>query len=286
MIGIDDFDIEHTIHSGQPLMFYSDFERDRGISTVTYPTEKGVIRATFKASKNSRIFVDHDYFGEYTQGSAQREVISRFGLDHDMTKIYKTIDTDKFMHSAISQLRGMRVTSNPAWETTLSFLISQFNNIKRIRLIMKRLIDTFGEEIEVEGRIMKRFPSHHSIAKASIDQLMKCNSGFRAKYIKSVANAWDEFDHGKLYAMDYESAKELLMELDGVGDKVADCILLMGYEKFEAFPIDVWIKRLVEREYIKKKVSVSYMHMFAHKRWGDYAGYANQYIFEFGRKKN
>ncbi len=284
MIHIDDFDIEHTVHSGQPLNFYSDFESKNGESKIIYPTERGVMLVMCK-SKGRRSVISYDYFGDYTQASAQREVIRRFGLSHDMPAIYSAIDTDKFMHSAISKLHGMRVTANPAWETTLSFLVSQFNNIKRIRLIMKRLIDRFGDEIAVDGRIMKKFPSHHKIANASIDELMKCNTGFRAKYIKSVAKAWEEFDHSRLYEMDYDKAKELLMELDGVGDKVADCILLMGYEKLEAFPIDVWIKRLVEREYLRKEVNISYMHMFAQRKWGSYAGYANQYIFDFGRTK-
>lgn len=285
MIKVDDFNIERTVHSGQPLNFYSDFESNGSVAKVTYPTEKGIMRVTFRTARSRGMLVQHDYFGEYTKVSAEREVIRRFGLDEDMPKMYSAIDTDRFMHNAVGELHGMRVTSNPAWEATLSFIVSQFNNIKRIRMTMKRLIDAFGDEIVVDGKVMKKFPSHSKIAKASIGQLMKCNTGFRAKYIKSVASAWDEFDHSRIYGMDYDKAKELLVALDGVGDKVADCILLMGYGKLEAFPIDVWIKRIVEKTYLKKSVSISYMHRFAEKKWGGYAGYANQYIFEFGRKK-
>ncbi len=283
MIKASNFNIKYTVESGCPLTFYSDFESRNGISRITYPTENGVMKVTCK--ENGKVSaIDYDYFGRYTKASAKREVVSRLGLGHDITRIYEKIDSDRFMHSAISELHGMRVTSNPAWETTLSFLVSQFNNMKRIRLIMKRMIASFGTEMIADGRKVKLFPSADRIARASIDQLRACNTGFRANYIKSVAQAWEDFDHTKLYGMDYDKAKELLVELDGVGDKVADCILLMGYGKMEAFPIDVWVKRVMERVYIKRKANISYIHRFASRRWGANAGYAQQYIYEYGRR--
>ncbi len=284
MIEAQDFCLRFTVESGQPLAFYSDFERaQNGASSITYPTEKGVIRIFCKERKGNAAEISYDYFGDYTKVSAQKEVMHRLSLNHDVKAIYSAIDTDPFMHSAITELRGMRVTSNPPWETTLSFLVSQFNNIKRIRMIMKRLIENFGEEIEVDGKTFKKFPTYSAIAAADMERLRACNSGFRAKYIKSVANAWKEFDHSRLYDMDYQSAKELLIEFDGVGDKVADCILLMGFGKYEAFPIDVWIKRTLEKVYLKRKRSISYIHRFADRKWDGYAGYANQYIYWFGR---
>jgi N-glycosylase/DNA lyase len=116
---------------------------------------------------------------------------------------------------------------------------------------------------------------------------MSHGAGFRAKYIRSVAQACSEsFDLDRLYRKGYEEAKEQLMELDGIGDKVADCILLFGYGKLAAFPIDVWIKRVVEHDYFRgRRKSVKEIHRFAEERWDGYAGYAQQYLYHSARNE-
>lgn len=277
MLTLKDFSLSHTIASGQPLTFYSSYSKISGIESLKYPTMTGEIEVKIR---NKRL--DYSFLGEYTDKSAANEVISRFGLKDDMQDVYKSINTDEFIASAIQEFNGMRITRNDPWEATVCFVISQFNNLKRIRGIMHKMIGKFGEDT---GKYTL-FPTPQSIASAEVSEIRACGTGFRDKYIKSVAEEFAfSFDKEKLYKMSYEKAKESLMELDGIGDKVADCILLFGYNKMEAFPIDTWVKRVIEHVYFKnRKKSIKQIHRFASRRWPVYyLGYAQQYIFQFGR---
>jgi N-glycosylase/DNA lyase len=277
-------DIKSSIESGQPLTFYSEYSNDGKIETLRYPTQKGIISISRNLSSTDSI--DFSFFGNYSESTARAEIIKRLALDHDVEGIYAAISTDKFMKAAVSGFYGMRVTSNETWEATLCFIISQFNNIKRIRGIIKKLVLRFGEPIIVNGKEERLFPSPEAISKASIDQLLACGTGFRAKYIKSAAKVFStDKRYSKLSEMDYDSAKELLLQIDGVGDKVADCVLLFGCNKLESFPIDLWIKRVVETVYMNGRIKpIKTIHAFAEKKWGVNAGYAQQYLFWHGRQ--
>ncbi|MDE1856045.1 MAG: DNA-3-methyladenine glycosylase 2, partial [Candidatus Micrarchaeota archaeon] len=212
----------------------------------------------------------------------KKEVIERFGLRDDMKRIYDRIGTDKFIAESIAKYPGMRITKNLPWETTVCFIVSQFNNVKRIRGIVGKLVENYGEVHEG----FNSFPTPQALAQVPIKEMMaKCGTGFRAKYIIGSAKmCLESLDLDSLQRKSYDSAKESLLELPGIGDKVADCILLMGYKKLNAFPIDTWIKRVVERVYFNgKKQSVRKIHDFADERWGNYAGYAQQYLFHHGR---
>jgi N-glycosylase/DNA lyase len=277
-----DFNLKYTIESGQPLAFYNEYSKINNIERLTYPTEKGIIKINVRKAKQG-LSISSSFIGDYTDKSSKKEVIKRFGLSDNMKKVYENIDSDAFMHSAISKYYGLRLTENDPWETTLSFVVSQFNNIKRIRLIMQRLINRFGQEIEYDGNTVKLFPTSDDIGSASINSIKDCNAGFRALYIKRIAEEWGSFNYKKLYKMDYTEAKESLMEFKGVGEKVADCILLMGYKKIEAFPVDVWIQKIMEKQYFKRTAKPKEIREFAKSQWKEYAGYAQQYIFWYGR---
>ncbi|MDE1824660.1 MAG: DNA-3-methyladenine glycosylase 2 family protein [Candidatus Micrarchaeota archaeon] len=280
-IRTDRFDIRHTFESGQPLTFHADYTKPGPSRNLSYATVRGRISV---ASKGNRL--SYDYIGDYSASSARNEVVRRFALADDMQAIYAGINTDPFMDSAIRSFNGMRITENDPWEATLCFIISQFNNIKRIRLITRKLIERFGETYGYDNKELKLFPSASAIADASLEDIKVCGTGFRAEYIKSAATACtNSLDLQSLYPMDYEPAKSALMELDGVGDKVADCILLFGYRKMEAFPIDTWIKRVMETVYFKgRKKTIKELHRFAERRWEpEMLGYAQQYLFHNAR---
>ncbi len=274
------FSMRLTYESGQPIAFHAEFKGGME-DTLEYVTEKGLIKVTHNTKTNE---IKYSYLGDYGKASARSEVMKRLGLSHNMDCIYNKIDTDEFMHKSISELKGLRMTMNPVWETTLSYVVSQFNNIKRIRLIMRRLIGKYGEEVECRGRRLRLFPTAEALEGSSIKELMECNVGFRAAYIKEVASEWQSFNYERLYKMDYAEAKEELMSMRGIGDKVADCILLMGYGKMEAFPIDTWIKRALEGIYLKKRASNKELHSFIEGKWPEYAGYAQQYIYWYSRQ--
>ncbi len=280
MINTSDFSLRHTIESGQPLTFYSNYSQSNGIESLKYVTMKGEISLSVKDDK-----ISYDYAGDYSENSARKEILERFSLKEDMGQIYKGIGTDKFMNKAIKDFHGMRITRNDPWETTMCFLISQFNNMKRIRLIVNNLINQFGET--KDG--YKLFPTPEAIAQTDLRTLRKCGTGFRDKYLLSVAQDFSSgFDKNRLYKMKYDDAKQKLMELDGIGDKVADCILLFGYNKLEAFPIDTWVKRGVEYVYFnKRKKTIKRIHEFVESRWPtQYLGYAQQYLYWQCRENN
>ncbi len=220
----------------------------------------------------------------------KKEVITRLRLNDDLKKIYAAIATDDFMERAIKKYDGMHVTLNDPWETTVCFIISQYNNVKRIRRITKSIVERFGQDIL--GRngyvVAKSFPKTADLAEVTIKEFMECGAGFRARYLKEAAEyCSSSMNLNKIGRLDYDSLKEELMEIKGVGDKVADCIALMGYGKLEAFPIDVWVKRTMERVYFKgNDMKIEDLRKFANERFGDYCGYAQQYIFHTSRINN
>ena len=275
------FDLRHTIESGQPLAFYSRYSEKGGVETVGYVTGKGHVEVSYAKRSGS---IRYAFSRAYDDGTAAEEVRCRLGLKYDIREVYSHINTDRFMSDAIERFRGMRITKSDPWEAALCFVISQFNNIKRIRRIVGSMINEFGEE--VDG--MRLFPGPEAVAAADVGAIRKCGTGFRDRYIKGIAEQFAySFNAEKLYGMDYNSAKDALLELDGVGDKVADCILLFGYGKMEAFPVDTWVRRVVEKVYFKGgKRSVDAIHEFADRSWAGYQGYAQQYIFWKGRESN
>lgn len=271
------FNLKHTFESAQPLTFYADF--DEIINSLTYPSDGHIINI-MHAKESDSLFVASNNI-DY----AIKEVRERFRLDDRMEYIYKQINTDRFMDSAIKNFWGLRLTSNDPWEATLVFIISQFNNVKRIRKTTKSIIEKYGEWISYGDNKIKDFPKPKEIAVASEKELIGCGAGFRAKYIKDAAEFCTyNINLENLKGKEYDEIKETLLEINGVGNKVADCIALMGFGKLEAFPIDRWVKRTMETVYFKgKETSIKKIAEFAAEHWGDYAGYAQQYIFWNGR---
>ncbi len=280
-IGVSLFDLKYTFESAQPLAFHADYNAQS--NTLTYASGAHIINvgAGGSVDRGTLLVVGKDI------GYAAREVARRFRLGDNMRSIYRQIATDSFVKASIEKYKGMRITLNDPWETTLCFIISQFNNVKRIRLITKNILRTFGPSIkdDRDNVVANSFPEPGSLANATIKELMACGTGFRAKYIKDAADyCANNLDLSSLRTKGYAELKEELMRISGVGDKVADCIALFGYGNTHAFPIDVWMQRAMERTYFNgKKTSARKIHEFAEERWGAYAGFAQQYIYHYAR---
>lgn len=278
---VNEFNLKHTFDSAQPLTFHADFDSSSG--TLTYLNKNQLINVGFEGNTQKGNIIVASQNIQF----AMNEVSNRFRVKDNMHTIYKNINTDKFMDEAIKSYRGMRLTLNDPWETTVVFIISQFNNVKRIRSITKNLIEKFGAEVtDGYGRKLgKAFPESWVLAKASEKEIMECGTGFRAKYIKQASEyCTHNLDLPNLAKKPYDEIKEELMEIDGIGEKVADCIALMGYGKLEAFPIDTWVQRTLSKVYFKgKNTNIKKLHEFAVERWGKYSGYAQQYLFWNGR---
>ncbi len=191
--------------------------------------------------------------------------------DDDLEKIYGKINTDKTMEDAIKKYRGLRITKSDPWETTVSFICSVNNNIKRIRKNVQSLM--------IDGNVMKP----REILNADIRY---ARLGFREKFLKKTSEAIvGGHSMDDIKNMKYGEALEHLTKLHGIGDKVANCVLLFGYGFLESFPIDTWIRRtMVENYFVGKKTNDKKIREFAQERWGKYAGYANQYLFCYARQ--
>lgn len=206
------------------------------------------------------------------QEFADKFISAYLNFDENYDAINSILAGDKTLKSAIEYAGGIRILRQEPWETLCSFIISQNNNIKRIAGIIDRLCENFGEDI---GGGAFSFPSAERLACLSVEDLAPLRSGFRAKYIIDAAKKVysGEVDFEEIEKADLDSARDMLMKISGVGPKVADCVLLFGFHKLDAFPKDVWIKRIMENYYPDG------LPEFAVK----YGGIAQQYLFHYIR---
>ncbi|MCM1364442.1 MAG: DNA-3-methyladenine glycosylase 2 family protein [Faecalibacterium sp.] len=192
-------------------------------------------------SENEIIFKDTD------KESFEKIWIPYFDLNRDYKSICKSFD-DAYLKTACSEYYGIRILKQDPWEAICSFIISQNNNIPRIKGIISRLCETFGEQINENDY---SFPSYETIAKLNEDDLSPLRAGFRNKYIIDAARklASGEVSIEEIEKMPIEQARQELMKIKGIGAKVAECSLLYGFGRVEAFPIDVWVKRIMKELY-------------------------------------
>ncbi|MCL4383433.1 MAG: hypothetical protein M1168_02005 [Candidatus Marsarchaeota archaeon] len=263
---VNDFNLKYSFESGQPLSFYADFLNNE----LAYTAKNHIVN--IKQENNKIILKSDDII------FAKKELISRFRLKDPMKTIYNEISTDSFMAESISRYKGLHITLNDPWETLVVFIISQNNNIRNIRNSVLKLIELFGTETEFKT---KNFPALNDLLNAKENDFKKCSVGFRAKYLKNAVDyCTNNLDLYKLKQKDYETIVQELLQVNGVGNKIADCVALMGYGKLEAFPIDIWIKRILEKIYFKgNKTDIKILKSFAMQKWEKYAGYAQQYLY-------
>ena len=210
------------------------------------------------------------------------------GLDRDMEHVYASISLDDRLAASIKRYKGMRILRQDPWECLVSFLLAQASNIPRITKNVEDICKTFGRAIEGSGRPEPveghAFPTPSELARASVDELWDLRLGYRARYIASAARAVDSgtVDLMALREDPYDAALETLTSLEGVGDKVANCVMLFSLDKLEAFPVDVWIERALQEWYLNgkgQKLTRPKMRLWARDYFGPYAGYANHYLF-------
>lgn len=208
-------------------------------------------------------------------------IVHYFGLDLDLAAILSSIDVDMQIHHAILAHRGLRVLRQDGWETLASFICASFNNIKRIQGMIERLCQAYGPPVALNGFRGFGFPRPEVIAGASERRLRSLGLGYRAPYLKATARlvADGKLPVEQLRQVDYEAVKRALLGCDGVGDKVADCVALFGFEKYEAFPVDVWIERVMRYYFRHRRVTRKRVHDYARRHFGPYAGYAQQYLY-------
>ncbi len=194
-----------------------------------------------------------------------------FDLDRDYVAICERLKEDELVSSTIDEYYGIRILNQEPWEALVSFVISQQNNIKRIKGIIKKLCDTYGDEV-FDG--WYSFPSAKKLSTLTVEDFEKLGTGYRAKYLKKLADdvASGTIDLNKIKNMNLEDAKKELLSIYGVGIKVANCALLFGFQFVECFPIDVWMKRVMQ-----------FYPNGLPKCFEGYEGIAQQYLFHWAR---
>ena len=224
------------------------------------------------------------------------EDISEINDYFDLKRNYKTIIqkleiVDDNLKNSISYGKGIRILNQDLWETIISFIISANNNIPRIKGIIERIAEKYGQKIEYDGKVYYSFPTAEELSKASVEDLRKLGLGFRdiRVYETTKRISSGEFDLKKLYNIPTNEVREKLLELSGVGPKVADCILLFSdLKRFDVFPIDVWVRRVMNELYIhnpdENKVSKKEIQRLADEKFGALQGLAQQYLFYWKRE--
>lgn len=200
------------------------------------------------------------------------------GLDCD----YAKINEDIFCHfqgdvikEAESVARGIRILCQPLWETLCSFIISQNNNIPRIKKIISTLSSECGNKIECfDSEIRYDFPTPEQLLSCGENGLRELKTGFRAKYLIDCAEKWQRGVFENFESMTYNDAKSALLSVKGIGEKVANCVLLFAGARYEAFPVDIWIKKVIDK-YYNGDLKLDTL--------GSYAGIAQQYLFYYER---
>lgn len=211
-----------------------------------------------------------------------------FALDEDYDQIRSMLDTDEFMHRALEYGMGIRILKQDLWEMLISFIISQNNNIPRIRKIVRTICDTYGSAIANNAQQFRTFPTIEQMERITCEDLLQLGLGYRAAYVEDAVKkiAWGEIDLNKLRRTNTCDARQTLMGIKGVGGKVADCIMLFGMSRYEVCPHDVWVKRIFTEKYGIEHIDEKKGYLLAEAKWGKYAGIAQQFLFYCERENS
>lgn len=214
-----------------------------------------------------------------------------FDLNVDYSQLKSKLAIDDTMKKAMDYGEGIRILNQDPFETIITFIVSANNRIPMIQRSINLISQTYGKKIEeINGEVYYDFPSPEELSKAKIEDLRAiCRVGFRDERIHRTANiiSSGEFNLQESLKLDRESLRTKLMELPGVGPKVADCILLFAYNFKDSFPVDVWIKRVMENLYFDgKETKKNNIGILGREIFGEYAGLAQQYLFFYGRENN
>jgi N-glycosylase/DNA lyase len=269
-IAAPDFDLAKTLDSGQ--VFHWEPEGDGYVGTIDE-------RAVYVEQRGQQLSVT---------GVSAREARRYFALDHPLGEICAAFPDDAAMCAARDYCRGLRIIRQPIWECLASFITSSMKQVTHIRQMSRALRERFGEPRMIRGRTLSTFPSSARLAPASEDELRACALGYRAKNLLLTAQraASGDADLESWRNLPDAELREQLCSLPGVGAKVANCVMLFGYERLRAFPIDVWIERVLKEKYFPRarKVTAARLRDFCDSYFGEHGGYAQQYLFHHARK--
>ena len=268
-IVVTDFDLAMTLDSGQ--VFHWERSDAGFVGTIGE-------RAVYVEQR-----------GDLLAGSCGNDLLRHyFALDHPLEEICASFPNDAAMNAARDFCRGLRIIRQPKWECLATFICSSMKQVAHIRQISHNLRERFGEAREIRRKVVYTFPAPDRIAASSEKELRKCALGYRAKNLLATARqiASGDFALEKLAQLADTDLRSRLCGLPGVGAKVANCVMLFAYERLRAFPIDVWIERVLREKYFPRarKLNAARLRAFTQEYFGNHGGYAQQYLFHHARK--
>lgn len=217
-----------------------------------------------------------------------REAEHYFALDHPLPNICAAFPDDPAMSAARDYCRGLRIMRQPVWECLASFITSSMKQVAHIRQMSRALRERFGTPLVVNDTKIYAYPAPERLAAATETELRECALGYRAKNLLLTAQqvSSGEADLEAWRNLADDELRERLCTLPGVGAKVANCVMLFAYERLRAFPIDVWIERVLKQRYFarKRNVTAQKLRDFCDSYFGEHGGYAQQYLFHHARK--
>jgi N-glycosylase/DNA lyase len=265
----DDFDLARTLDSGQ--VFHWEKCGHGFIGTIG---AKGVY---VEQRRNRLLF----------EGATARMIAHYFALDHPLEEICRSFPADAAMCAARDFCQGLRIMRQPVWECLATFITSSMKQVAHIRQISQMLRIRYGKRKRVFDCDIHIFPPASRIAELTEQELRECALGYRAKNLLATAHLIDsgDVDLEQWTELSDELLRARLCELPGVGAKIANCVMLFAYERLYAFPIDVWIERVLKEKYFPRRrmVRTEELRIFSAKYFGSYGGYAQQYLFHHAR---
>ena len=275
-----DFDLEKTLNSGQ--VFHWEKVGCGFVGTIDdhafYLEQRGEFLKVRDGEPPS-----HRYEPRVLPGIVERY----FALDHPLAEICDSFPQDQVMNAARDFCHGLRIIRQAKWECLATFICSSMKQVAHIRQISLELRKRFGEQQRIGDQLVYTFAAPRRIAQASEKELRDCKLGYRAKNLRSTARlvSSGQADLEAWSALSDTELRKQLCALPGVGPKIANCVMLFAYERLRAFPIDVWIERVLRQHYFsgRKKMTAQRLRQFSETYFGQHGGYAQQYLFHHAR---
>ncbi len=279
-IAAPDFDLAKTLDSGQTFHW----ERS-GAGFVGAIGE----RAVYVEQRDDVLKIrEGESPSRAREARALPGIVARyFALDHPLARICAALPNDPAMQAARDYCTGLRIMRQPKWECLATFICSSMKQVAHIRQMSAALRSRFGTRLSAYGNHVSAFPTAERLAGTTEEELRACALGYRAKNLLATARlvASSEADLEGWRALPDGELRARLCELPGVGTKVANCVMLFAYERLRAFPIDVWIERVLREKYFprRRKFRAGELQKFSARYFGEHGGYAQQYLFHHAR---
>ncbi len=253
----------------------------------------------WQKNKNNWYGIDGQNILEINQENKIKSIsnakITFFRKNDDIEKIIKSISKDKIIKKAVKKYDGLRIFNQDPFQCMISFIISSNSNIPKIKSSLEKISEKFGKKVIFKEQEFFLFPQPEKIAKSSIKEIKSCGVGYRAPFIKEAARMVisKKINFENLKNSDYNEAKRNLLLIPGIGNKVADCIMLFSLNKLDAFPLDTWMIKILEKYYSKEfqietKTVTEKQYQILHEKivdyFGPYCGYAQQFLFKMERE--